>query len=330
MQFNQLKRYEFITLLGGAMAWPLAVRAQQSGMPVVGFLLPDTLESSAPRIVEFRKALSAFGYIEGQNVAIEYRWADGRYDQLPAMAAELVRRPVVALVAATIPVAIAAKAATATIPIVFSVAADPVEVGLVASLARPGGNATGVNNFSAELGTKQLGLLREIVPTAKRIGLLVNATNPNFKLQAEGVMAAAATIGVQIDAVRASDSHEIEVAFTTLVRNRADALLVGADPLFTSRRVELAILAARHAIPAVYNLRDFAEAGGLMSYGTSLTEAYRQLGAYVGHILKGASPSELPVVQLTKFELVINLPTVRALGLSIPPGILAIADEVIE
>jgi putative tryptophan/tyrosine transport system substrate-binding protein len=326
-----MKRREFITLLGSAAAaWPLAARAQQLATPLVGFLLPDTPESSASRLAEFRKTLSESGYIESQNVAIEYRWAEGRYDRLPAMAAELVRRQVAVIVANTITAAVAAKAATASIPIVFTVSDDPVRLGLVASLARPGGNATGVNNFVAELGPKQLGLLHEIVPKAGRIGLLVNPANANFETVTKDVISAASAMGLQIDIVRASDSHEIEVAFATLVRSRPDALLVGADPFFTSRRVQLVILATRLAIPTVYFLREFAEAGGLMSYGTSLTETFRQLGVYTSRILNGAKPSELPVVQLTKFELVINLPTARALGLDIPHTLLGAADAVIE
>jgi putative ABC transport system substrate-binding protein len=268
--------------------------------------------------------------VEGRNVAIEYRWAEGQYDRLPEMSAELVRRQVAVIVAGPIPAAVAAKAATATIPIVFYVAGDPVKLGLVAALARPGGNATGVNNFAAELGAKQLGLLRELLPKAARIGLMVNPTNPNVEGVTKDVTAAASAIGVDIDVVRASDSREIEVAFATLVRNRADALVVGADSFLTSRRLQLATLATRHEIPAVYNGREFAHAGGLMGYSTSMTEVYRQLGDYTGRILKGAKPADLPVVQSTKFEFVINLPTARALGLDVPPMLLARADEVIE
>jgi len=311
-------------------AWPLVAPAQQRAMPLIRFLLPDAPDASAPRIAEFRKRLSASDYVEGQNIAIEYRWAEGRYDRLPAFAAELVRRQVTMIVTSTIPAALAAKAATSTIPIVFNVAADPVEVGLVASLARPGRNATGVNNFVAELGAKQLGLLHELVPSARHIGLLANPTNPNFESVTKDVVAAAPAIGAQIDIARASDNHTIEAAFATLFRNRADALVVGADPFFTSRRVQLAILAMRYAIPTVYQLREYAEAGGLMSYGTSLAEAYRQLAVYTSRILKGANPSDLPVIQLAKFELVINLPTARAFGLDIPPTLLTVADEVIE
>jgi putative tryptophan/tyrosine transport system substrate-binding protein len=325
-----MRRREFVTLLGGsAAAWPLSARAQQPAkLPTVGFLgagTPSTYSQWA-----FRQGLDEAGYVEGRNVTIEYRWAEGQYDRLPAMATELVQRQVAAIVTFPIPAAIAAKAATATIPIVFNVAGDPVKLGLVASLARPGSNAMGVNSFLAELGAKQLGLLHELLPKAARIGLLVNPSNANVEGVTKDVMAAAATLGVQIDVVQASDSREIEAAFATLVRNKANALLIGSDVFFSSRRVQLATLTTRDAIPAVQNVREFAEVGGLMSYGTSLTEAFRQLGVYTGRILKGAKPADLPVVQSTKFEFVINLPTARALGIEIPPTLLARADEVIE
>ena len=329
-----MNRRDFITLLGGAAAaWPLAARAQQAAMPVIGFLQAGSPGPTALLVAVFRQGLAEAGYVEGHNVTIEYRWAQGQYDRLPALAAELVRRQVAVIVAAPVPAAVAAKAATATVPIVFNAAGDPVKLGLVAGLARPGGNATGVHSFQAELGAKQLGLLRELLPTAARIGLLVNPINPiieNVESVTKDVTEAASAIGVEIDIVRASDSREIEFAFVTLVRNRADALVVSADSFFYNRRLQLATLATRHAIPAVYFVREFAEAGGLMSYGTSLTEMYRQIGVYVGRILKGAKPAELPVVQSTKFEFVINIPTARALGLDIPPTLLARADEVIE
>jgi putative ABC transport system substrate-binding protein len=299
-------------------------------MPVIGFLNSGAPGPATDTIAVFRQGLAEAGYMEGRNVAIEYRFAEGQYDRLPALAEELVRRQVAVIVAIPIPAAVVAKAATGTIPIVFSVAGDPVKLGLVDSLARPGGNATGVNFFQAELGAKQLGLLRELLPAAARIGLLVNPTNANVEGVTKDVTAAASAIGVQIDVVQASDSHEIDTAFATLVRNKADALLVGADSLFFTRRLQLATLATRHALPAVYFNRPFAEAGGLMSYGTSLTEVNRQLGIYTGRILKGAKPAELPVMQSTRFELVINLPTARALGLEIPSMLLARADEVIE
>ena len=323
-----MKRHEFITLLGGAAAaWPVAARAQQPAMPVIGFLSAGSPGSFAPQVAVFRQGLAETGYVEGRNVAIEYRFVEGQYDRLPTMAEEMVRRQVAVIVAFPIPAAVAAKAATTTIPIVFNVAGDPVKLGLVAGLAQPGGNATGVNSFLAELGAKHLGLLRELLPTATRVGLLVNPTNEKVEGVTKDVAAAADTLGVQIDVVRASDSREI---FATLVRNKVNALLIGSDVFFSSRRVQLATLTARHAIPAIMNEREFAEVGGLMSYGTNLTEAFRQLGVYTGRILKGAKPADLPVVQSTKFEFVINLPTVRALGIDIPPTLLARADEVIE
>ena len=324
------RRREFITLLGGAAAWPLAARAQQPAMPVIGWLGSGSPGPSAPAVTVFRQGLAEAGYIEGSNVAIEYRWAEGQYDRLPALAAELVRRQVAVIVATPIPAALAAKAATATIPIVFSAAADPVNLGLVGSLAQPGGNATGVNFFQAELSAKQMSLLREFRPNAAGIGVLVNPANANVEGLTKDVTAAAAALGVEIEIVHARDSREIEEAFATLVHNKAGALLVGADSFFFNRRVQLAILAARHAIPAVFFNREFVEAGGLMSYGSSLSEMNRQLGVYTARILKGAKPDELPVVQSTKFELVINLPTAKTLGLEIPPMLLARADDVIE
>jgi putative ABC transport system substrate-binding protein len=325
-------RREFIALLGGAaVAWPLMARAQHAAMAVVGYLGAGSPTAGVQIMTALRQSLAEAGYVDGRNVAIESHWAEGQYDRLPAMASELVRRQVAVIIATggTAP-ALAAKAATTTIPLVFSVTDDPVALGLVASLARPGGNATGVTFLLAELGAKQLGLLRELVPAAKRIGLLVNPNNTTSKAQMSDVVAAASTVGATIDVVPASDSREIEGAFAMLVRERVEALLVGTDPFLYSRRVQLATLAARHAIPAIYPVRENVEVGGLMSYGTSLTEVYRQVGAYTVRILKGVKPADLPVVRSTKFELVLNLPTARALGLEIPPTLLARADEVIE
>ena len=299
-------------------------------MPVVGYLSPGWRAAIINPNNVFRQALAETGYVEGRTVAVEYRWGEGQYDRLPEMAAELVRRQVAVIVAPTIPAALPAKAATATIPIVFSIAGDPVKLGLVTNLARPGGNATGVNFFQAELGAKQLGLLRELLPTAARIELLVNPTNANIEGVTRDVMAASSTIGVRIDVVHASDTREIEAAFATLYRNRVDALLIGSDSFFYQRRLQLATLATRSAIPAVYHSREYVEAGGLMSYGTSLTEVYRQLGVYTGRILKGAKPTDLPVLQPTKFDLIVNLKTAKALGLAVPVAMQQLADEVIE
>jgi putative ABC transport system substrate-binding protein len=328
-----MKRREFITLLGGsAVAWPLAARAQQPAMPVVGFLNPTSPATNGDRLRAFRQGLKDTGYVEGENVAIEYRWAENQMDRLPALAAELVRRQV-SVIAATggLDSALAAKTATTTIPIVFSVTEDPVRLGLVASLARPGGNLTGINIFTGELGAKRLGLLRELVPAATRVAVLVNpADAANAESTESDVAAAARTMGLQIQIFKASTTREIDAAFVTFVRERPDALLVGGDPFFRTRRVQLANLASHHSIPATYALRDYAEAGGLMSYGSNLTDSYRQVGVYTGRILKGAKPADLPVVQASKFELVINAQTARMLGLSVPPTLLATADEVIE
>jgi putative ABC transport system substrate-binding protein len=323
-----VRRREFITLIGGAAAWPRAVQAQQPAMPVIGWLSPT--EANDRVQTAFRKGLAETGYVEGRNVAIEYRWAEGRYDRMPAMAAELVRRPVAMIVASPTPTALVARAATATVPIVFGVTDDPVKLGLVTSLARPEGNATGVYFFLSDLAGKQLGLLRELVPAAKRIGLLVNPDNANAEAVTREMAAAASAIGVQIELMRASDLPAIHTAVTALARDKADALVIGADPFFFARRVQLVTLTTRHAIPTVFTVRDFAEAGGLMSYGTSLTEAFRQIGVYSGRVLKGARPADLPVVQSTKFDFIINLTTAKALGLEVPPTLLARVDEVIE
>jgi putative ABC transport system substrate-binding protein len=326
-----LRRREFITVLGGAVAWPVTARVQQPTMPVVGFLGTASAGPFAHLVVGFRRGLQETGFVEGRNVAIEYRWAEGQYDRVPALAADLVRRQVAVIVTVGGETSAAATmAATATIPIVFNVGADPVKMGLVTSFARPGGNATGVNIFTTELVEKRLGLLRDLVPAATTVAVL---SNPNFAAAVANVReaeAAARAIGKEVVNFNASSDAEIETAFANIVQARAGALLVGADPFFNSRRGLIVALAARHAIPAIYEWREFAEAGGLISYGTSLVEAYRQQGIYAGRILRGEKPADLPVVQLSKFELIINLNTARALGLAIPPGVLAIADQVIE
>jgi len=333
---RQIKRREAITLVGGAavapaMLWPRAARAQQPVMPVIGFLNSTSPDGSTERLRGFRQGLKEAGYVERENVAIEYRWAENQIDRLPALAAELVRRPAAVIAATNTSSALAAKAATTTIPIVFIVAEDPVRLGLVASLARPSGNLTGINFFSGELAAKRLELLRELVPAATRVAVLVNPTNaPTTESALRGVEAAARAMGLQIQVLNASTSREIDTAFATFVRERPDAVFVNLDPFLNSRRAQLVNLASRHAVPATFSNRDFAEIGGLMSYGTNIADAFRQLGVYTGRILKGAKPADLPVVQASKFELVINAQTARMLGLTVPTTLLASADEVIE
>jgi ABC-type uncharacterized transport system substrate-binding protein len=325
-------RRSFITLLGGAATWPVAARAQQPALPVVGFINGGSADGFAREVAAFRKGLNETGTIEGQNVTVEYHWLEGQYDRLPALIADLVRRRVAVIATpGTRPAALAAKAATATIPIVFGVGDDPVKLGLVASLARPGGNATGINFFNAEVVAKRLRLLHDLVPKAVSIAVLVNPANPSSAEAAlREVQEAAPTLGLQIRILNASTIGEIDAAFATLARERPNALFVANDAFFTSRRVQFATLTTLNRIPATYSNRDYVAAGGLMSYGTDLADTYRQVGVYTGTILKGAKPADLPVVQSTKFEFVINLQTARALGIEVPPGVLSIADEVIE
>jgi putative ABC transport system substrate-binding protein len=323
-------RRQFITLVGGAAAWPLAARAQQRAVPVIGFLFTSSPDTNQDRLRGFRQGLKEGGYIEDESVAIASRSAEGQYDRLPALAADLVRRQVAVICAGGDHSALAARAATTTIPIVFLVSNDPVSLGLVASIARPDGNATGVNIVSSELAAKRLELLRELVPTAVRIAVLVNPNSPVTKSTLKDLKAAARAVGLQIQIIGASTVHEIEAAFSGFVHERPDALFVGPDPLFTLRRVQLANLASRHAIPMTSITREVTDVGGLMSYGGNIVDAYRQMGVYAGRILKGAKPADLPVVQASKLELVINAATARMLGLSVPPSLLVTADEVIE
>jgi putative ABC transport system substrate-binding protein len=326
-----MKRREFITLVGGAAGWPLAARAQQAAMPVIGFLNPASPRSYAPLVSKFHQGLNGAGYVEGQNVAIEYRWADGHYDRLPTLASELVGRRVTVIAATGGDVsALAAKAATTTIPIVFDTGSDPVKIGLVDSLNRPGGNLTGVSIFTVELVPKRLELLCEVVPAAAVIGLLVNPMRTSAESETRGAEAAVSALGRRSVILSASSEHDLSVAFATLGQQQVDALHVNGDNLFISLRDQLAALTARYAVPTMYGDRQYAVAGGLMSYNSNLTDIYLQVGAYTGKILKGEKPAELPVQQPTKFDLVINLKTAKALGLTIPPSLLARADEVIE
>jgi putative ABC transport system substrate-binding protein len=326
-----MQRRGFITLLGGAaVTWPLAARAQQKAMPVIGCLITGSPDPNSPLLAAFREGLSEAGYVEGQNVAIEYRWVEGHYDRLPALAADLVGRKVDLIMANSPPSALAAKGATSTIPIVFRSGADPVGDGLVASLARPGGNLTGVSNLVDELTAKRLELLSDLVPRAGVIALLVNPNNAVAERVIRDVQEAARPKGLQLHVLKATSESEIDTAFASLVQLHASALVVGADPFLSSRRERLVALASRHAVPAIYAWREFADAGGLISYGPSLTSAFRLLGAYAGKVLKGAKPADLPVQQPTKFELVINIKTAKSLGLTVPLPLLAQVDDVIE
>ena len=326
-----MQRRHFITLLGGAAAWPLAARAQQPGMPVVGFLSAASPDGYRPQAAAFRQGLQEFGYVDGRNVAIEYRWAEGRIDQLPAMAAELVGSQVSVIATSTTPAALAAKAATTTIPIVFEMAGDPVRLGLVAGLDRPGGNVTGVANLSIEITPKRLQLLHEVVPTAKVMVLLVNPANPTVaETQSREARSAADTLGVDVHVLNASTERDFDAVFANLIHLRAGGLVIAADPLFSSRSKQLGELTASHAVPAISGGRDFAAAGGLLGYGADSRETYRLAGIYTGRILKGDRPANLPVQLSTKVELIINLKTAKALGFNVPNTLIGRADEVIE
>jgi putative ABC transport system substrate-binding protein len=324
-------RRQFISALGGAAAaWPIVARAQQPAMPAIGILHPGSPEPNAAFATAVRKGLDEMGYVEGSNVTIEYRWAQNNFDRLPELAADLVRRRVAVLVVSGPPAAQAAKAATTTIPIVFTIGADPVELGLVASLNRPGGNVTGITSMNVELMSKRIGLLLELLPTAARFAVLVNPNSPNARPVTNGALASASAIGRQIDVFAAGTIPDIDRAFADLMQKRSDALLVSADPLFVDRRVQLVSLAIRYGVPVLYSSRAFTEAGGLMSYGINGTDQNRQAGTYAGHILKGDKPADLPVMQATKFELVINLYTAKLLGITVLATVLAQANEVIE
>jgi ABC-type uncharacterized transport system substrate-binding protein len=326
-----MKRRKFIALIGCAAVWPLTARAQQPAMPVIGFLFSQSIDTFEARLRGFRRGLKEMSYVEGENLTIIYRWAEGHNDRLPELADELTHREVAVIVAPGDPSALAAKAATTMIPIVFSSAGDPVKLGLVASLARPGGNLTGVNFFNEELVAKRLELLRELVPAASHVAVLVNPSNSAYAERTQSdIETAARAMGLRVQILKASTSREIDAAFEALVRERADALFVIPNAFFNSRRVQLATTAARYAIPMTSPTREIAEAGGLMSYGTNIADVWRELGVYTGRILKGAKPADLPVAQSSKFELVINAQTARMLGLSVPPTLLSTADEVIE
>ena len=324
-----MRRREFITLLGGAVAWPLAARARQPAMPVIGFLNGASPAGYAPMVASFHQGLKETGYVEAQNVTIEYRWADGLYDRLPAMVADLVRRQV-AVIVSNSPGMPAAKAATTTIPIVFTTSGDPVNLGFVASLNRPGGNITGVTQLNVEVAPKRLELMHEVVPTATIMAALLNPAYPSAETQLRDLQAAARSLGLQLHVLRASNARDVDGAFTTLAQLRAGALVISSDPFLNSRTEQLAALALRDAVPTIFQYREFVAAGGLMSYGGSVMDSYRQAGVYTGRILKGERPADLPVQQTTKVELIINLKTAKALGLTVPQSLLASADEVIE
>ena len=325
-----MKRRDFIALIGGtAAAWPIMARAQRPEIPVVAFLNGGSPDGYAPMVAAFHQGLKDTGYVEAQSVRMEYRWADGQYDRLPAMAADLVHRQV-AVIVTNSPGMLAAKAATTTIPIVFTTSGDPVELGFVASLARPGRNITGVTQLNVEVAPKRLELMHELVPTATIMAVLVNPAYPSAEIQSRGMQAAAHTLGVQLHILRASNERAIDDAFATLAQLRAGAFVISSDPFFNSRAEQFAALALRHAVPTIFQYREFAAAGGLMSYGGSIIDSYRQAGVYTGRILKGEKPADLPVQQSTKVELIINLKTANALGLTVPITLLGRADEVIE
>ena len=326
-----MRRRKFITFLGGAAAWPIAVRAQQPAMPVIGFLDAGSAAERADVVAAFRKGLAEAGFVEGQNVTLEFRWAQNQYDQLPVLAADLVRRRVDVIAATGGPAALAAKAASATIPIVFRLAVDPIAAGLVASLSHPGGNVTGVTTLNLEVGPKRLEFLHELVPTATIMAALVNPTNPsNAEILSRDLQATARLVGLQLHLLHASSDADIDAAFATLTELRAGGLVIGTDAFFTDRNEKLAALALRYRIPTISQAREFVAAGGLMSYGGSFADSYRLAGVYTGRILKGEKPADLPVQQATKLELFVNIKTAKALGVEVPPTLLALADEVIE
>jgi putative ABC transport system substrate-binding protein len=325
-----MNRRDLLSLLGGAATWPVAARAQQPKMPVIGWLSSGSSRQGDVSLAAFRQGLSETGYVEGRNVAIEYHWADDQYDRLPLLAGDLVRRQVTVIATVGSAAALAAKAATTTIPIVFQGGVDPVAMGLVASLNRPSGNLTGVTTFGSELGPKRLELLHELVPTVTNMALLVNPTNPDAESQSRGAHAAANTLGLQLHVLHASTERDFDTVFATLLQLQPSALAIGADPFLISRREQIGALALRHAVPAIYQFREFAAAGGLMSYGGDLSDSFRLAGIYTGRILKGEKPGDLPVQQYTKVELIINLKTAKALGLTVPLALLTRADEVIE